>query len=181
MLVAKFVTEKPDMSASRTYEDFSKFLGVRPERLGIVSRLYPELTASFLTESLMNVYYNEKKPSKFKSINAFMFEWDVDVQFIDRIEFAAVPERTVGQEYDVTFVKRYYEKYDTFIIDGSRQTMICLSAPTRNADGTWTSHCQLIDADYANTLDMSYCQPGCTTRFMSNYHPEYHEEGLICV
>jgi hypothetical protein len=55
--------------------------------------------------------------------------------------------------------------------------MICLSAPTRNSDGTWTSHCQLIDSDYANQLDTTYCQPGCTTRFMSNYHPEYHEEG----
>ena len=177
MLIAKFVTEKPDMAASRTYEDFSKFLGVRPERLGIVSRLYPELTASFLTESLMNVYYNENKPSKFKSINALMFEWDIDVQFIERIEFATAPVQIVGQEYDVTFVKRYYEKYDTFVIDGSRQQMICLSEPHRNADGTWTQLAKLIDADYANTLDVSFCQAGATTRFMSNYHPEYHEEG----
>ena len=177
MLIAKFVTEKPDMAASRTYEDFSKFLGVRPERLGIVSRLYPELTASFLTESLMNVYYNENKPSKFKSINALMFEWDIDVQFIERIEFAVAPVQIVGQEYDVTFVKRYYEKYDTFVIDGSRQQMICLSEPHRNADGTWTQLAKLIDADYANTLDTSFCQAGATTRFMSNYHPEYHEEG----
>jgi hypothetical protein len=79
MLIAKFVTEKHDMAATRTYEDFSKFLGARPERLGLVSKMYEHLTASYLTESLMNVYYNERKPSKFKSINAFMFEWDVDV------------------------------------------------------------------------------------------------------
>lgn len=27
MLVANFVTNRPDMSSTRTYEDFSKFLG----------------------------------------------------------------------------------------------------------------------------------------------------------
>ena len=43
---------RPTMSDTRTYEDFSKFLGERPHRLGVVSRLYPELTATFLTESI---------------------------------------------------------------------------------------------------------------------------------
>ncbi len=179
MLIAKFVTEKPELAHSRTYEDFSKFLGTRPERLGIVSRLYPEHTASFLTESLMNVWYNDSKPSKFKSLNALMFEWEIDVNFIKRIEFAAVPTKLIGQEYEIEFRERYYEKYDTFRIEGSRQTMIVLHEPVRsNAQpGAYTYICQLVDADYASTLDESYCQPGMTTLFMSNYHPEYHEEG----
>ena len=82
MLIAKFVTEKPELAHSRTYEDMSKFLGVRPERLGIVSRLYPEHTASFLTESLMNVWYNDTKADKYKSLNALSFEWEIDVNFI---------------------------------------------------------------------------------------------------
>jgi len=37
---------------------------IRPHRLGIVSKMYPELTTSFITESLKNVYYNEGKASK---------------------------------------------------------------------------------------------------------------------
>jgi hypothetical protein len=86
-----------------------------------------------------------------------------------------------GQEYEMTFERRYYEKYDTFLIEGSRQQMICLSAPTRNSNGTWTSHCQLIDADYSNTLDLNYCNVGDSTLFISNYHPEFDEEGFICV
>lgn len=32
MLVASFVTNKPTMSETRTYEDFSKFLGERLPR-----------------------------------------------------------------------------------------------------------------------------------------------------
>jgi hypothetical protein len=37
---------------TRTYEDFYKYLGVKPTRLGVVSRMYDDVTASFLTESL---------------------------------------------------------------------------------------------------------------------------------
>ena len=33
----------------------------RPHRLGVVSRLYPELTATFLTEALRNIYYADSK------------------------------------------------------------------------------------------------------------------------
>ena len=85
MLIANYTTEKANMSSTRTYEDFSTFLGVRPERIGIAASLYPELTASALTEQLMNVYYNDKKASKFQQINALMFEWEVDVSYIERI------------------------------------------------------------------------------------------------
>ena len=177
MLIAKFVTEKPELAHSRTYEDMSKFLGVRPERLGIVSRLYPEHTASFLTESLMNVWYNDTKADKYKSLNALSFEWEIDVNFIKRIKFSSVPVQVYGQEYTMDFRERYYEKYDTFKIEGSRQQMIVLAEPVRNISGGYTYHAQLIDADYSSSLDTAYCQVGMTTLFMSNYHPEYHEEG----
>jgi len=39
MIVASFISMKAEMAHSRTYEDFSKLLGERPERLGIVSRM----------------------------------------------------------------------------------------------------------------------------------------------
>lgn len=51
----------------------------RPHRLGVVSRLYPELTATFLTEALRNVYYGDSKPTKFQSIDSTYFEWEVEV------------------------------------------------------------------------------------------------------
>ena len=74
MLVASFVTNRPTMGTTRTYEDFSKFLGERPHRLGVVSRLYPELTATFLTESLRNIYYGDtKKTNGFSAIDSTYF------------------------------------------------------------------------------------------------------------
>ena len=74
MLVANFITNRPTMSDTRTYEDFSKFLGERPHRLGVVSRLYPELTATFLTESIRNIFYGDtKKTNGFQNIDATYF------------------------------------------------------------------------------------------------------------
>lgn len=78
MLVASFVTNRPTMSDTRTYEDFSKFFGERPHRLGVVSRLYPELTATYLTESLRNIFYGDtKKATGFQNIDSTYFEWEV--------------------------------------------------------------------------------------------------------
>jgi hypothetical protein len=66
------------MGDTRTYEDFYKFLGTKPVRLGLVARLYPELTAQYLTDSLMNVFYMDNKPgNQFRSIDAMYFEWEV--------------------------------------------------------------------------------------------------------
>jgi hypothetical protein len=61
MVIASFVTNRATMSDTRTYEDFYKFLGTRPHKLGLVSRLYPDLTASYLTESLKNIFYQDTK------------------------------------------------------------------------------------------------------------------------
>jgi hypothetical protein len=45
------------MGETRTYEEFTKFLGEKPYRLGVMAQLYTDLTASYLTEALQNVYH----------------------------------------------------------------------------------------------------------------------------
>lgn len=58
----------------------------RPHRLGVVSRLYPELTATFLTESLRNIYYGDNKKSNgFQSIDSTYFEWSVETNYLSLI------------------------------------------------------------------------------------------------
>ena len=81
MLVANIVTNRSTMGDTRTFEDFSKFLGERPHRLGVVSRMYPQLTATFLTEALRNIYYSDSKPNKFQNTDSTYFEWEVNVSF----------------------------------------------------------------------------------------------------
>jgi len=125
MKIASFVSNIPTMGDTRTYEDFYKYLGEKPSRLGIVSRMYPGNTAAFLTESLKNIFYMDAKGSgnKYQSVNSLMFEWEIESNNIKRIEFAAVPEGDGlgGTEIIMAFRERYYEKYDTFKIEESGQ------------------------------------------------------------
>jgi hypothetical protein len=51
------------MDDTRTYEDFYKYLGDKPQRLGVVSRMYAGNTAAYLTESLKNIFYMDAKGS----------------------------------------------------------------------------------------------------------------------
>ena len=85
MIVANFVTKRPTMSETYTYEDFYKFLGTRPTRLGVMSRMYPELTATFLTESLRNIFYMDNKRQQYRSIDSLYFDWDVETNYIKRV------------------------------------------------------------------------------------------------
>lgn len=180
-LIANFVTNRPTMSETRTYEDFYKFLGSKPARLGVMSRLYPYLTASFLTESLKNVFYKDTTSQKYQSIDSLYFEWEVEVNFIKRIPFAAVPTELGenGSEIRMAFTQRYYEKYDIFKIDKTRQLLQVVQRPVRMSDDYWEYTVRLIDSDYSSILDLSGCQVGDTTRFISNAMPEMHEEGYI--
>jgi len=74
MQLFNLTTVKSTMGTTKTYEDFHKFLGAKPHRLGIVARHYQDFTASYLTESLMNIYSNKTKPTKFQNIDALLFE-----------------------------------------------------------------------------------------------------------
>lgn len=182
MIVANYVTVRPTQSETYTYEDFYKFLGTKPHRLGVVSRMFPDLTASFLTDTLMNVYHNDtKKSNKFQSIDSMMFEWDIETNFIKRVFFAAdvTDDGSNGSEITMAFTERYYEKYDIFKIDESRQQCIVVSRPVRKADNYWEVQVRLIDNNYDTVLDLSACKQGMSTRFQSNAHPELHEEGYV--
>lgn len=180
MVIANYINLKPELAHSRTYEDFYKFLGTRPKMMGVMARMYTSNTATFLTEALMNIYYNQKTANKFQPINSLMIEWEIDVEFVKRVAFAAIPVGNGANGADITmyFTERYYEKYDTFKIDGSRQQCIVKATPERKADNLWAYTVQLIDSDFSSILDATACQLGMTTRFLSNIMPEYHEFGF---
>lgn len=181
-IIASFVTNRPTMSETRTYEDFYKFIGSKPERLGVMAKLYPYLTATFLTDTLRNVFYKDQRAQKYSSIDSLYFEWEVEVEFIKRIPFVAVPatQGENGSEIIMAFDQRYYEKYDTFKIDKTRQLLQVVQRPERVNDKYWNYVVRLVDSDYNTLLDLSGCQIGDTTRFISNAMPEMHEEGKQC-
>jgi hypothetical protein len=182
MRIASFTSNIPTMGDTRTYEDFYKYLGTKPERLGVVSRLYPNLTATYLTESLKNIFYQDQKSkSKYQSIDSMRFEWEVETNYIKRVEFADVPESNGanGAEIEMAFKERYYEKYDIFKIEESGQMCQVVARPIRKADNFWVCECRYITTDIRNGIDPEDYRAGDTARFISNYMPELHEEGKI--
>lgn len=181
MIVANYIGLKPELAHSRTYEDFYKFLGARPKMMGVMARMNTQNTASFITEGLLNIYHNEKTVNKFQPINSLAIDWEIEVDFLKEIEFAAAPVGTgaAGSSITMYFKEGYYQLYDTFKINGgSRQQCIVKATPVRKADNFWEYVVQLIDADFSSVLDASACQVGMKTRFLSNIMPEYHEVGL---
>ena len=107
------------------------------------------------------------------------FEWEVETNYIKRIEFAAIPDGDGSEGTEITFAfkERYYEKGDIFKIDKTMQQVYVVSRPIRKADNYWEVQGRLIDNDYNSVLDLSGCNIGDTTRFQSNAMPEQHEEG----
>lgn len=182
MIVANFVTNRATMSDTRTYEDFYKFLGTKPHKLGIVSRLYPDLTASYLTESLKNIFYQPTKSgNRYQSIDSMYFEWEVETNYIKRVEVADTPtgDGANGTEIIIPFKERYYEKYDIFVAERTRQQFMVVARPVRKRDDYWELTCRLIDNDYGSMLAPGDLVTGDTTRFQSNAMPEMHEEGYV--
>lgn len=184
MIIANFTTVKPEMAHSRTYEDFSKFLGEKPARLGIVSRMQPyeDMTASYLTEAMGNVVRNQEKGgSKYQKLDALLFEWEIEQTHIKFIPFAEVPvgDGSNGTEITMVFPERYYEAEDTFMIQDSKQVCFVMEAPMRKADNYWVYQVRLMGGDREATLDTTACYKGAKTRWLGNLKPEYHDQGYV--
>ncbi len=170
MLVANFVSNNPNMGSTRTLEDFGKLLGTKMYKLGVLAKLYPQNTISALTDLLGNVWMGEekKKMGGFQSIDSDFYEWEIEVNQIKRIPFAAVPVENGadGSEIEMVFPENYYQLHEIFKIEESGQQCFVVAPPTRKADNMWSVLVRLVDDDYSSVLDVSACQIGMTTRWI---------------
>ena len=141
--------------------------------------MYTDHTLNFITDGLRNIYYNDEKAGKFQTTNSMIVEWEVETNTVKKIEFADVPEGRGenGSEITFAFKERYFEKYDIFQIDETRQQCIVIERPVRKRDDYWTVCARLIDNNYDTILDDSGCMPGMTATFKSVAQPELSEEG----
>lgn len=179
MLVANFTSRIPTMGQTKTYEDWSKYLGSRPHRLGVVARMYTDNTLSFITDGLRNIFYKDEKQDQFQLSSSLLFEWNVETNNIKKVEFAEVPIETGenGSEITMAFKENYYQKYDIFRIDKTKQQCQVMSRPIRKRDNYWEVQVRLVDNNYDTILDTDGCQVGDTTTFQSVAMPELSEEG----
>ena len=179
MLVANFTSRIPTMGNTKTYEDWSKYLGSKPHRLGVVARMYTDNTLNFITDGLRNIFYKDERVDQFQLSSSLMFEWQVETNNIKKIEFAEVPSERGenGTEITMAFKENYYQKYDIFRIDKTKQQCQVLSRPVRKRDDYWEVQVRLLDNDYDTLLDLDGCQVGDLTTFQSVAMPELSEEG----
>lgn len=100
--------------------------------------------------------------------------------FIKRIPFVAEPEGdgVGGTEIRMLFTEKYYDKHDTFVIDGSHQQCYVTRRPIWRSNKYYEYTVRLIDNDGKSYLDKTACKPGMTTHWLSNAHPfDYHDFG----
>lgn len=104
----------------------------------------------------------------------------IETNNIKKVEFADVPSENGenGSEISFAFRERYFEKYDIFQIDETRQQCIVVDRPIRKRDDYWVVTARLIDNNYDTILDVSGCQPGMTATFKSVATVELSEEGI---
>ena len=164
---------------TKTYEDWSKYLGSKPHRIGVVARMYTDNTLNFITDGLRNIFYKDEKADQFQLSSSLLFEWIVETNNIKKVEFAEVPTETGenGAEITMAFRENYYQKYDIFRIDKTKQQCQVVSRPIRKREDYWEVQVRLIDNDYDTILDTDGCQVGDTTTFQSVAMPELSEEG----
>jgi len=153
----------------------------KPERLGLVAKLYDQYTFTGLTEALFNTYTNEKtNKNSWQRLNAYMYEWDLEVERIKRVPILSI-EGNGCNATDILFrfPENYYQKYDTFILEDLRQYVIVMNRPQRISDNCFLVVGKLVDDDYSAQLPQSFIENanGRLTRFVTNFMPELHEEG----
>lgn len=153
-----------------------KFLGANPARLGIVANVYDGYTASALTEAVQNVYGLDFNAAKgpFQRMNSFMVEWDLKVDKIKRVRIISA-DGTGADAGDVIFhfPENYYQKYDTFVVEDTRQQFMVMNRPQRLRDNDFLLVCKILDDSYETTvIGGAASLAGKTTRFVTNYMPE---------
>ena len=179
MRISGFTTTRPQGSSTRLAEDFMKFLGDKPQRMGIVANLYPQYTASHMTEALMNVWDPGDKRKGFKSIDSYTVEWDIKVNRIHKVRITEASGTGINKS-DIMFYmpENYYNKFDVFVVEETRQQFRVVNRPQRVADNSWLVIAQIHDGSYESAVTPADLA-GKLTRFVTNYMPELHEEGYV--
>ncbi len=98
--------------------------------------MYTDNTLNFITDGLRNVFYKDEKAKTYELSSSLVFEWQIETNNIKKIEFAEVPTELGqnGTEITMAFKENYYQKYDIFRIDATKQQCQVVSRPIRKRD-----------------------------------------------
>ncbi len=172
-----------NMGNTRTVQNFSKLLGEKAHKLGVVATMYPELSVAVLTDALNNVFFNKKKPSdSFSPINSMAIEWNIDVNYIPKVYISGYTAADLTKPglnktpFTVYTTSKYYDKNDTFALENRQQVMVI--APVRMISAKKWEHIVIaVGNDRSSYIDPRFLSKGRYSRYRSNFHPELSERG----
>lgn len=153
---------------------------MKPEFMGVVARMYPNNSLSYLTEGLGNVFYtSDKGGSKYQVSNSMVIEWETETSQIKHVEYAESPTGTGRNKEEIHFYFRegYYKRFDIFRDDNTKQQFQVMYNPIRKSDNCWETIAILISNDYDSCIVPEDYMPGNTTTFQSTANVELSEEG----
>ena len=110
-----------------------------------------------------------------------MYEWNIEINDIKRIEIVDTPigDGVNGSEITFAFRENYFQKNDTFEIEETRQQFFVTAGPTRQNDQYWVIQARIIDGDFNTVLDDSISYVGGFAKWIGNAFPELHEYGML--
>lgn len=166
-----------------TEKHLGEYLGEKPERLGLMASMRPDLTFTLLTESLRNtVMGNKLKKGTYKGIHKMAFEWQIKMNKIKRVPFAqnaVISSTNLGaysEEFSVFTPYKYYNKGDTFALE-NKQLLFVTKVPTMLGSNLWEVKVKLVAQHPTDTVDVNYLSQGKMTLYRSNFWPELSREG----
>lgn len=179
MQVNTFTSINPSMGQTRTFEDFSKWIGQKPTRFGVIARMFEQNTAEYITEGLGNLFFNDYKKSRFQSINSMYYEWEIETNDVKRIALADTPIGDGAHGTEITFAmsEPWYNMNDIFEIEDTKQQFFVKAGPIRKADNYLEYQCQIVSDSFNDSLEGNPVA-GTSTRYIGNAHPELHEFGF---
>ncbi len=162
----------------KSVQHFGSFLGSNTKKLGLVATLYSNLSATYLTDSLMNIYFNEQSGNPYQPIDAMVFEWEIDVNRIKQVYISEDTSDTGANQSPIRMVlaEKYYEKSDTFVLENKQQLFVTRS-PRMLAPNRWEYYVIIAGNNPLETLDLAYATKGRYTRYRSNFHGEFSSRG----
>ena len=108
-----------------------------------------------------------------------MVEWDIKVERVKKVMITGQDgDGHGGSDVLIHMPENYYQKYDTFIVEETRQQFIVMNRPQRLRDNDFLLVCKILDDNYdVRVVGGENALVGKLTRFVTNYMPEMHEEG----
>ena len=168
-----------NMSGTKTAQNWGKYIGEKPERLGLVATMYPENTLMNLVDSLRNVYTAGKKGKDYSKIRSTMVEWNIDVMFIKKVYVKVATTTWTGLgEKVVYFTEKYFDQFDVFTMNGGEQNFIVLAAPQRMAVDRWAYTIKLVSNDTTEVVGTAFAK-GNYAVYSHNTQPELTDEGYM--